>query len=358
LFLDPSRINEHLLSWIESKEDHVSAPNVTAEKSTSAVSSAVRGFIMGMSRGGTTFSMRLMNQHPDVAAFGETAFWGRLWDEPDAETGQYDERQIAQLVKHFGNARLGGPPENSPFYDGKSLKKQLDLAFAGMSNANPRQVFDALAEAVSKTVDKKFVIEKTPHHVHHVDRILEYYPDTRIMVLVRDPYGFMRSYKNQGRQLRDEAHQIFKRLYHPAVCALVWRKYMQTVNQLERRADPRMLIVRLEKLKENKAEFWRMMLQHFDVSLHPFTEEEVNTNSSVKGDGFVELDNADLFWMRMLAGSSIKSYGVPIRPIGFHPFTWLASLLGIIPWLFRNFGVLRKVTRGRMFGYLSKYFTR
>ena len=230
-------------------------------------------------------------------------------------------------------------------------------AFADLSDADPKQVFDALAEAVSKTVDKKYVIEKTPHHVHHVDRILEYYPDTHILVLVRDPYGFMLSFKNQGRQLREGVMQIFKRLYHPAICALVWRKYMQTVNQLERRADPRMLFVRLEELKENKEEFWKRVLQHFDFARHPLTEEE-NTNSSVKGDGFVELNNADLFWMRMLAGSAVKSYGVPIRAIGFHPFTWLASLLGLIPWLFRNMGVLRKVTRGRMFSYLGKYFSR
>ena len=52
-----------------------------------------------MSRGGTTFTMRLMNLHPDVAAFGETAYWGRFWSEPDAETGQYNRQQIAKYLE-------------------------------------------------------------------------------------------------------------------------------------------------------------------------------------------------------------------------------------------------------------------
>ena len=133
---------------------------------------------------------------------------------------------------------------------------------------------------------------------------------------------------------------------------------MQTVDQLESRNDPRLLILRLEMLKENKDEFWKQILEHFDLSFHPLQQEDVNTNSSVEGEGFAELDYADLFWMRMLAGKAIKSYGVPVRPIGFHPLAWTASLLGLAPWFFRNLGVLRKVTRGNPVNYLSKYFAR
>ncbi len=44
------------------------------------------GFIVGMSRSGTTWLSNSLNAHPSVAVFGETGFWGKMYIVPKGQT--------------------------------------------------------------------------------------------------------------------------------------------------------------------------------------------------------------------------------------------------------------------------------
>ena len=53
-------------------------------------------FICGMSRGGTTWLGNCLNEHPNVAVFGESLYWGRNYKEP-AKDG-YSESQVSEVL--------------------------------------------------------------------------------------------------------------------------------------------------------------------------------------------------------------------------------------------------------------------
>ena len=47
-------------------------------------------------------------------------------------------------------------------------------------------------------------VEKTPHHVRHVDRIRRHVPDARFVIMIRGPEEFLLSYKHKGDTKPDE----------------------------------------------------------------------------------------------------------------------------------------------------------
>ena len=55
------------------------------------------GFIVGMSRAGTTWMSRCIGKHPDVITFGETSFWGRKYIQP-TEKGYYTKKQLTGIL--------------------------------------------------------------------------------------------------------------------------------------------------------------------------------------------------------------------------------------------------------------------
>ena len=54
-------------------------------------------FIVGMPRAASTWLMRSLNEHPDVASFGETAYWGRRHVEPNSD-GLYARPELRELA--------------------------------------------------------------------------------------------------------------------------------------------------------------------------------------------------------------------------------------------------------------------
>lgn len=314
----------------------------------------MRVFVVGMSRAGTTFVIRLLNQHPDVIAFGETAFWGRRWLAPLNDDGSYSTEQRSALVRALTAFHMDGPPTASALYDHELLVQEVSKEIAELKEVSPATAFDALLNVASRLAGRKVAIEKTPHHVHHTSRILASYPDAKFVVLLREPLGFMRSYKNQGRQTDMRVERIFRRLYHPLICALVWRRYMRTIQALIKTDDERFLFISHETIRDKPREVSRRTMAHAGLSPAPDINIDLDRNSSLT-DGHHELDPCDLFWMKLICGRLASKQGWRVPPVGFHPLAWSLSAFKLLPWIFRNAHTLRSAADGRLVGYFGRY---
>ena len=317
--------------------------------------SKVIGFIAGMSRAGTSSMTRAMNGHAKVAAFGETCFWGRLWLAPAIDQAYYTSEQLDCLCDRYTKSRLGGPDTGaSRFFPPSEWSECVQTAFDDLEGpSGPTDAFQAISNAVGRITRKSLIVEKTPHHVHHIQRILKYFPDARFIIMMREPYGFLKSYKNQGAQYSNEARDTFRQLYHPAIAALVWRRYMSSIQQLSDR-DSRFLIVRLEQLRANEEEVLHKVFEHFGLGHEAYTKPAELKNSSLTEDQ-LDLDNCDLFWLWLIAGNKIRTYGVELRRPTLAPFSWVMSSLSLLPWFFRNAQVLKKAAPGNAWNYFLKY---
>ena len=203
-------------------------------------------FIVGMPRAGTTFLSTLLNEHEEVCSTGETLFFGRFFIPPH-DGINYNKRQISDLLKRFKTIRY----HNSSQLKIQNIYDNLDEEFEKLGDfANPRQVFGAFGDAFKLAQKKSVFIEKTPHHIQYTDRILNFFPETKFIVLMRDPYEWMLSYKFQGSQKSTELRSIFKKIYHPITAALVWKKNYYAINRLKKYQSSQYLI--LKKFRINK----------------------------------------------------------------------------------------------------------
>ncbi len=301
-------------------------------------------FITGMSRAGTTWLSKCLNEHPEAAVFGESAFFGRFFLEP-GEQGKYSPAELEKVAAHareYIKGLAGGGPgcyKNIKADDADSL---VDAAILGHGPLSPSEAFLGIANAVADAEGKRAWIEKTPHHVNWVDRIMAFIPDARFVIMMRDPYGFMLSYKHQGDRKPERVRRNFEALYHPFGCAVVWRGYVGSALSAAGRYPAQVLLVQFSDLLE-KPEETLLKVQHF-FSLTPckLADKVPPDNTSFPGGRRPELGGDDLFWMRVMAAKEMRELGAPSRPVPREPARIIISILRLPAWGIRNLWSMRR----------------
>jgi len=297
-------------------------------------------FICGMSRGGTTWLGNCLNEHPNVAVFGESLFWGRNFIKPTGKNGSYtleEVKQVLHLLAESCTAFLGegkGKLKNVKKDNWKTLINEIEVA-----SCTPSELFYNICLKISEKERIAHVIEKTPHHVNWIPRIVKAYPDTKLVIMVRDAYGFMLSYKYQGSHGSKEARAFFKALYHPVACSLIWRRYMLSALEMSTHFPKQTYVVEFEDLKNKPELCWQNVLSFLGIVEAPFIEVRDHNSSFVSERK--TLSSVDVFWMNLIAGEAIQKGGYVKKKSGVRPSEVLLSTLSLILWIFRMPFLLR-----------------
>jgi hypothetical protein len=182
-------------------------------------------FIVGNDRSGTTMLRIILDRGPDAAIPPESMFLTDVTlpeGTPDDATWQalLDEVWHHPKVKLW---ELSGPPPELP---------------RGLAPADAaRFVLGAPFAAYARKHGKPRWGDKTPHYVHHVDQLLEIWPDARFVVLVRDG--------------RDVALSLRRMPFGPNnawAAAQWWARGIRAGEAAQRRHPGQVLTVRYEDL--------------------------------------------------------------------------------------------------------------
>ncbi|MDB4360772.1 sulfotransferase [Akkermansiaceae bacterium] len=313
-------------------------------------------FIVGMSRGGTTWLTKLLNSHTDCVALGETTFWSRGYIKPSSSDLRYTEREFIAAKRILAKTRLITAGDEIG-----SLKKLSQQAWEDLvdgilyKSQTPSELFSFAMETVCEIEGKSRWIEKTPHHLNSIDRIISGYPTAKFIVQVRDPYGFMSSYKFQGERKEEAAKKYFRRLYHPIACAMLWKRYYQRSIAAAGHYPDNVQLLNFNDLKSEPCRVYREVLEFLDLNVSPFPSEVQDKNSSFNSSVKRKLSNADIYWMNMLASAeigeskSIKKYATCFS------FDILISLLRLPVWFFWLLGPVRKKIQVPFFSYIWRW---
>lgn len=319
-------------------------------------------FIVGMSRGGTTWLSRILNGHPDVAVVGETMFWGRYYEEPNAN-GHYDTVKLAAFVAHLKNeipATAGPKPGGLRKINKEDWASFVDAWSANLSvPITPADLFKSLMATVADAEKKTCVIEKTPHHVNYIDRILWHLPEAKFIILVRGAYSFMLSYKHQGDRKRTEVRDHFKKLYHPLGCALVWRGYYRSAASAYSLHSRRSLRLLFESLANDSLKALREVetfLGLEDCSLR--LAKDVDRNSSFNENAKPKLSSADVFWMNLISKAEMHEFGEVMQPVSLLSWDIYKSFLVLPLWAIRTFLYMLSCSTGNPLNYLLRIIRR
>lgn len=295
-------------------------------------------FITGMSRGGTTWMTRLFNEHPDVAAFGETGFWGRLYIKPRVND-RYDSEQIEYLIKRFRNLNI--VPSNTSEGSLKPATRQnlsqivCDAFTQVADSVSQVEVFQRFCMAVARAEGKTCWIEKTPHHVNWIDRIVSAMPNAKIIVMIRPPYDFMLSYKHQGDRFEPRVRKLFHRMYHPLGCAIVWRGYMRSARNAQSQFPDHVMVTSIKMINDHPDEVMHEIQQFLELSpVKGMSNRVPPDNTSFHNEVKPVLNASDLFWMNLIAGREIRKADFQRCPASYRPLVILRSVLDLPIWAF------------------------
>jgi hypothetical protein len=307
-------------------------------------------FVVGMPRAGTTFVVQRLNEHPAIAAFGESRFWGNDWIEPD-DGDAYGASGLAQVrAKLVANpldtnvGELGPEPDRSGWMNHLGRPELAALVadtIDGISPpADPGTVFVAYASAIAGAEGKQVAVEKTPHHVRHVDRIRRHLPDARFVIMIRGPEEFLLSYKHKGDTKPDEIRARAELRWQSVGVSLLWRSYLRHSSAAAERLGEAGLLVRNEDLDADPAGVLDAIQRHLGVDVVDLAgpcadEAAARANSSFAGDR-PRLAPAEQEWCRRLAGRDAEAAGYGIEPVQASVAAMAREGVGVVPWAVRN----------------------
>ncbi len=311
-------------------------------------------FIVGMPRAGTTAIIRALSLDPEVAAFGETLFFGRNWIEPD-QNGHLDQSAIERHAERFATLKLDPAGTSGLWPERTSVSDDIAEAMRRTTApCSPDVLFQAITDTVLSLTGRKFWVEKTPHHMMYLDRMLGYFPDARFVVMIRSPAAFLQSYKQQGDRKSPEARRLFHRIYHPAMASLVARRTYEAAERADRYEQ--VFLVRLEDLA-SAPEIWLPRVREH-LKLPDVTSASFAKDNSSFADGRVEqrpLSNAECAWLRKITGPAAARLGYDVGSLQGSTRALAMSGATLPWWGIRNARTLTKLDQGGIRSLIKRW---
>lgn len=223
-------------------------------------------FITGNSRSGTTMMSRILGNHADVFTFQELHFFDeQLNGSADIKIDHWSAvKMYARLCSIQRNGYFGNH-NPAPFI------KEAEKVFGEAVQHKALTVYKSFLINEAAAHSKKIPCEQTPQNIFALDEILKLIPESKVIVMVRDPREVLLSQKFKWKRRRLSGGKIpfFESLrsrinYHPVTISKIWSAAIR--EGIKYKEDKRVLHVQFEKLLENPAKVITEVCQHLDIS--------------------------------------------------------------------------------------------
>jgi hypothetical protein len=234
-------------------------------------------FIVGSSRSGTTMMGRILGNHSDIFTFKELHFFGTIW----TNTSNRDlnrKKQIELLSRLFCIQEDG-------LFNQQNISKFNHKAIALLANkniCNPLKIYELFLSAISEENNSTISCEQTPKNIYYLNEILAFFPQAKVINMVRDQRDVLLSQKNKWKRRflgaskipLSEAIRSYIN-YHPVLTSKVWSSSLEYTEEYF--DNERVKIVKFEELLTKsesvvkdicnflKIEFYPQMLNVFVV---------------------------------------------------------------------------------------------
>lgn len=222
-------------------------------------------FIVGCGRSGTTLLQSLLSAHSRIAVTPETHFMKR------AEREGARRRKAPADFDAFWRDLMAW----SRFREMGVEPAHVLARIEAQGTRDFRTVFAAMLETYGEMTGKPRVGEKTPGHYQYIDMIFDWFPDTRIVAIRRDPRDVVASHlaapwvTDQMAPGRLRAPFIRRlRAFHVAERALLWRRANDEI-LADAETDPRVHMVVYEDLVVRPEQELRRICDFLGESYEP-----------------------------------------------------------------------------------------
>ena len=171
---------------------------------------------------------RVLGNHSQVIALNELHYFGDIW-KPGAGVSLSTkelEGMAAQLIARYYRGIWGG------LFTDEDRKQAIEI----VSKLRPEQkngwaIFSAVMEWISEVQGKNCISEQTPRNIFYASALLDNYPDSYVVQMVRDPRAVLASQKGRWRRKWLGGDNIpwleivrVRANYHPITMCKLWKK--------------------------------------------------------------------------------------------------------------------------------------
>jgi hypothetical protein len=301
-------------------------------------------FIVGMSRSGITWLSRCLNLHPTIAVFGQSRFWGKYFLLPRDQIAYSAEecRKLHRTLRSFTwDCTVGDSPGCFKGLHLVGFRGLIDSVFDEVTAPiTPSALFARLTLAISRQTGKPIVIEKTPHHVKHVDRIVAAYPQAKFIILYCGPYDYIRVQRAQP-----------DLPFHPIGVALLWRRYHIACEDVMARYPNQAVCVTFSELLDEPKFAMSRVLNFLELPPQDLTAQMPSCRMTFSDSFDDAIDPAHIFFMNTLCGREVRASTSAMLTGRPSPLSIAAELARLPFWLASNLRMNAREVQGSLSAY-------
>jgi hypothetical protein len=259
-------------------------------------------FIIGCPRSGTTFCFKALSEVLDVGFGRDNTLFMKLYKNISKYGDLSEDRNVRKLLSKVYSS-----------YDYQKRFKQLDIINDEFISCIEERKYSNIVRTIyaymALTQGKSRWGGKTPDYTGSIESLIDFFPDIKIIHLVRDG--------------RDVALSLYNRLWGPKdayVAATYWKKSVDLASIGKRFTNKRFIEIRYEDLLKTPDTVFKQLLNFFDFSELDYRKKclefekkiipKIKKNNAYKWKSKMRQRDVRIF--ELAAGQQLKRYGYEI----------------------------------------------
>ena len=299
-------------------------------------------FIVGSSRSGTTMMGRILGNHSSIFTFKELHFFGAIWTNNSEST--LDKKQQIDLFSRLLCIEKNGLFQQNNISD---FNERASAILANKDISNPLSIYELFLAKI--TSDNKCFIacDQTPKNMYYLNEILLYFPNAKVINMVRDQRDVLLSQKNKWKRrfLGASAIPLSEAIrsyinYHPILSAKIWNSSLECTEKFTN--NSRVTVVRFEDLLVEPIRIVKELCQFLEIE---FNQEMLkvpvigsSTQQDVKNQFLIDsskkekwknggLNSAEIYLSQLVSNSMMRKFKYDLEKFRFPPILTLFYLI-------------------------------
>ena len=289
-------------------------------------------FIVGCPRSGTTLLQSMLSSHPELYSTPETSFFNRIIPLLGIEYTNPEKIVTSDDLEKI---------KNDFFY---MTGKTIDIDVESLQGNNIKVIFEQILNSFNYE-NKKYWIEKTTNHARSLMLIHKFYPDAKIIHIIRDPVDAIASMNS----IRPTSITDFRLRYISSLTGFVniWKKcvagalqypYQSNVHHfyyedLVRNPEEELInicrFLSVEYNEDMNREYCKNSGHLFSVERCPWQESNKQNTIATNtiGKGRRSLSAGDIWFIQRLARFQMNYFGYLDNTQSANCFSCIKTLL-------------------------------